>query len=228
MAARSTSRFKQKPAVPFGDFMLPILGVIALGIIIVGIKILWTPGSTKTAIVVQPRTTRQKAAAQPSGAGAQVPSANSGNNVSKRGALQDVTIVQPIQKSTSHREAEKNIPSINPAQRQEKAQPPAPARPEQNRNEEAAGSVKPQPVRGSIDSSVYVVQCGSYTTRASANSVVTSLKKSGYSAVVRRAEVNGKTFFRVIVAGGADRAEANEVAEVIKAAGHPVFVRHND
>lgn len=47
MAARSTSRFKQKPAVPFGDFMLPILGVVALGIVVVGIRLLWAPQSSE-------------------------------------------------------------------------------------------------------------------------------------------------------------------------------------
>lgn len=42
MASRSTNRFNQKTAIPFGDFMLPILGVIALGILVVGIRVFFS------------------------------------------------------------------------------------------------------------------------------------------------------------------------------------------
>lgn len=199
--------------------MLPILGVIALGIVIVGIKILWTPGAShKTAIVAQPR--QAQPAAKPAGD-------HGGSGAAEKQALSDVTFARPVQKSASHPESKGSAPSVRPAPKQDAPQPPT-QRAEPKKADPAPKSARTQPVRVTIDSSAFVVQCGSYTTRAAANSVVTSLKKTGYSAVVRRAEVNGKTFFRVIVAGGADRAEANEVAEAIKAAGHPVFVRPND
>ena len=45
--------------------------------------------------------------------------------------------------------------------------------------------------------------------------------------MVRQAEVRGKNYYRVIVAGGRDRAVADEIAKDIKAAGHPVLVRQN-
>ena len=244
MAARSTSRFKQKPAVPFGDFMLPILGVIALGIVVVGIRILWSPSLPKPAIIAQPRSVRKaaevktaevKAAAEPRAEKA-ADSAEEGT-VSKKETLRDVQIAQPVHRNAGRQAEEKRSVTERPSQGSASAvaqkDPPASSksasRAEQKKQEPVREAEKKPAVRGmTIDSSAYVVQCGSYTTRAAANAVVSSLKKTGHSAVVRKAEVNGKTYFRVIVAGGADRAQANEVAGVIKAAGHPVFVRQND
>ena len=96
------------------------------------------------------------------------------------------------------------------------------------KKEPSAGGRQTVVRAGSIDQSKFVVQCGSYTDRGAANSVVTSLQKIGYTAVVRKAEVRGKNYFRVIVAGGADRSLAGEIASNISAAGFPVLVRPND
>ena len=245
MAARSTSRFKQKPAVPFGDFMIPILGVIALGIVIVGIRLLWSPSLPKPAVTAQPKTTRNApviervAASSENTAGKEETapknsSAEEEGTVSKKVAVRDVLIAQPVQKnsgkaatdrvSVSDRSALQtndvviqNAPQRTPRTEPKKAEPP-------REPEKKPAAV----VRASADTSAFVVQCGSYTTRSAANSVVASLKKLGHNSVVRKAEVNGKTYFRVIVGGGADRTQADKVAAVIKAAGHPVFVRPND
>ena len=53
MPSRSTNRFKQKPALNFGDLMLPVLGIVFLAILIIGIKVLFFPAqASKTPIVV--------------------------------------------------------------------------------------------------------------------------------------------------------------------------------
>ena len=241
MAARSTSRFKQKPAVPFGDFMIPILGVIALGIVVVGIRLLWSPSLPKPAIIAQPKSARNAPVVQkvvvknetPASQEDVAPKTSSGEEgtVSKKVAVRDVLIAQPVQKASSGKAATDRLNAgdrpvlqvtggtIQNAPRTEPKKAEAPREVE-----------KKSPVvrAASAESSAFVVQCGSYTTRSAANSVVASLKKLGHNPVVRKADVNGKTYFRVIVGGGADRPQADKVAAVIKAAGHPVFVRPND
>lgn len=232
MAARSTNRFKQKPAVPFGDFMLPILGVIALGIVVVGLRILWSPSAPKATVIAQPRPSTAQAV-QKAETPAQDESSNAANDsaaLTKQEEVSDVVIAQPVRKDTGKTaNSESAAPAKNTAPKP--AQTPvtkvAPKKEQPQRSQPAAQ--KPTVIRaGSIDKSQLVVQCGSYSDRTAANSVVASLKKIGYTAVVRKADVRGKTYFRVIVAGGNDRAVANEIAKSIKEAGHPVLVRTND
>ncbi len=231
MAVRSTNRFKQKPAVPFGDFMLPILGVIALGIVVVGLRILWGPSSPKSNLIAQPRPADSQSTT------ANQETKNDAHAIvqelTKQEEVSDVVIAQPVQ-SEGEKTAE-STPQVSVSEN--KNPPPAPKAPVKKQAPQPVA--KPEPKKGpapkqtairagSIDKSQFVVQCGSYSELSSANSVVTSLKKIGLMAVVRKAEVRGKTYFRVIVAGGNDRAVANEVAKKVQEAGHPVLVRVND
>ena len=245
MAARSTSRFKQKPAVPFGDFMIPILGVIALGIVVVGIRLLWSPSVPNPAIIAQPKSTRnapvvERVSANNENAAGQEENASKSSSgeeegsVSKKVAVRDVLIAQPVQRNSGKAASDRlSVSDRSSAQadtpviqiQSQRAPRPEPKKAEVQREPEKKAPVV---ARASAESSAFVVQCGSYTTRSAANSVVASLKKLGHSPVVRKAEVNGKTYFRVIVDGGADRAQADKVAVGIKASGHPVFVRPND
>lgn len=215
--------------------MLPILGIIALGIVVVGIRILWGPSEPdKPTVVAQPRPSQsQDAAINVSGKS----TAGSQTSASDKETVSDVVIAQPVhrggrtQNSSSSAENVKNGGSSTSGEKNDAGQQRVVKVEPKNENTPSgsAGSGKSAIVRaGSIDKSQFVVQCGSYTERNAANSVVASLKKIGYSAVVRKAEVRGKTYYRVVVAGGSDRALANEIASYIKEAGYPVLVRTND
>ncbi|MDY3869318.1 MAG: SPOR domain-containing protein [Pyramidobacter sp.] len=211
MAARSTNRFKQKPAVPFGDFMLPILGVIALGIIIVGIRMLWAPNSPGGTRIELPQPGTSVTVSQPRPS-AEKRRENERPKVVKKEAVRDDVVAKPVVRQTAQRDQTSEQPH-----RVVKLQPVRTEQP-------------PQPLvvsGGRIDNSLFIVQCGSYTESSAASSVVTSLKAIGYSAVIRRAEVRGKIYYRVIVAGGRTRSVANEIAQRVKAAGYPVLVRQN-
>ena len=229
MAARSTNRFKQKPAVPFGDFMLPILGIVALGIVVMGIRILWGPSEAdKPTGVAQPRPAQSQDVSQ---SASEKSSSVPKSSASGKETVDDVIIAQPVrrggrtQSGSAGTESAKNTGSAagqkNDAGQQQvtKVEP---------KNDRSAGGKSAIVRAGSIDKSQFVVQCGSYTDRSAANSVVASLKKIGYTAVVRQAEVRGKNYFRVVVAGGSSRELADEIASNIKEAGYPVLVRPND
>ncbi|BDF78268.1 SPOR domain-containing protein [Pyramidobacter piscolens] len=229
MAARSTSRFKQKPAVPFGDFMLPILGVVALGIVVVGIRLLWAPNPPKPTVITQPRPIAQH---QSAGIVAGKKAGAEDGVVTKKEKIDNVIIAQPVQRKSDSRSQTENRPGTPSGEGGDNASQKSPSQPRAARVEPKKGDAAPGENRvvvrgGSIDKSLFIIQCGSYTDRAAANAVVSSLQKMGHSAVVRQAEVRGKNYYRVIVAGGRDRAVADEIAKDIKAAGHPVLVRQN-
>ncbi len=218
--------------------MLPILGVIALGIVVVGIRILWMPSAPKHAITAQPHAARPRGGTRDGAAEKSAAVKTDDEAVTRKEPLSDVVIAQPVQtpekKATSQKEAETGERRESPQKRvqTERPQQRPPSRPQTERNAPPPAvetpEEKPAFYTGSIEKSAFVVQCGSFSTRASADRSVASLKKTGCNPVVRKAEVNGKTVFRVIVAGGNDRATADEVARLIKKAGHPVFVRPND
>jgi|Go1ome_4_1110791.scaffolds.fasta_scaffold17615_3 DedD protein len=234
MAARSTSRFKQKPAVPFGDFMLPILGVIALGIVIVGIRILWAPSAPTSTRVPQPRPTQS--AQQVQSSSEKKPDAASAERlrVTKKEAVRDDVVAKPVERGAnqnpqpggSDKSGKKTVADKRPpkaAQQDQRENTVVRLQPKRVENSPSPAVVS----GGRIDNSLFIVQCGSYTESAAANSVVAALKNIGYTAVIRRAEVRGKTYYRVIVAGGRERGVADEIAKRVHAAGYPVLVRQN-
>lgn len=225
MAARSTSRFKQKPAVPFGDFMLPILGVVALGIVVVGIRLLWAPNPPKPTVITQPRPITQHQSAG-------IVGDKKDGVVTKKEKIDNVIIAQPVQRKSGGRSQSEDRPATTSGEGGENVSAKILSQPRAARVDPKKGDAAPGENRvvvrgGSIDKSLFIIQCGSYTDRAAANAVVSSLQKMGHSAVVRQAEVRGKNYYRVIVAGGRERAVADEIAKDIKAAGHPVLVRQN-
>lgn len=225
MAARLTSRFKQKPAVPFGDFMLPILGVVALGIVVVGIRLLWAPSPPKPTVVAQPRPIAQRQSVEST-------EEKDAGVVTKKEKIDNVIIAQPVQRKSGSRPQTENRSQAAGGEGGDASLPKSPSQSRAARVDSKKGDAAPGEKRavvrgGSIDKSLFIIQCGSYSDRTAANTVVSALQKMGHSAVVRQAEVRGRNYYRVIVAGGRERAVADEIAKDVKAAGYPVLVRQN-
>ena len=225
MPSRSTNRFKQKPALNFGDLMLPVLGIVFLAILIIGIKVLFFPAqASKTPIVVNsPARTVQPAPVhselpQQSAVQADVVPADARPLVAepatdKNG--QTAVAVAPVKTAPpAKKPAAKPAPAVRPAV---SAAPAPVARPAVS-----------APDRGAtIEKSNYLVQSGSFTDDKGASTVSAELKSKGYATVVRRAEVKGRTFFRVFVAGGSSAESAQAVADKLQSAGYPVLVVKN-
>jgi len=58
----------------------------------------------------------------------------------------------------------------------------------------------------------------------SATTLVSEVKKQGYTASVSRADSSGKTFHRVRVNAGGTREDANRLAAELERKGYPVSV----
>ena len=126
MAARSTSRFKQKPAVPFGDFMLPILGVVALGIVVVGIRLLWAPNPPKPTVITQPRPIAQH---QSAGIVAGKKAGAEDGVVTKKEKIDNVIIAQPVQRKSDSRSQTENRPGTPSGEGGDNASQKSPSQP---------------------------------------------------------------------------------------------------
>ena len=235
MAARSTSRFKRKPAVPFGDFMLPILGVIALGIVVMGIRMLWAPTASKTEIVPQPRVVQPAAPVQTTVAAQ--PEQETQAAVSSKEAVDDVVLAKP--ETVAAKTAQESRPNSRPAVKQSEkptAAKPAQQKPAQQKPKQQAAQPKTTPAQPkapavnknlNINKSQFIVQCGSFSDNDGANAAVAALRKIGYKPVVRKADVRGKNYYRVVVAGG-DREQAEAIeADIKQKTNFPTLVRSN-
>lgn len=239
--ARSTSKFKKKPAVPFGDFMLPILGVIALGIVVMGIRMLWSPSVPKSVIVPQPRVTQSHNAVQTPSAKAEVEeeTAEPAQDTSSKEEVSDVIVAHPKSESGKEvvaRPRPKNTTSEKSSGTQVVARPqPKPqtqSKPQQAaqpKQQPAVQKAQKEPINKNvnINKSQFIVQCGSFSDSVGANAAVSTLKKIGYVPVIRKVDVRGKTYYRVVVAGG-DREHAEAIqADIKQKTKFPTLVRSN-
>ncbi|MCL2684482.1 MAG: SPOR domain-containing protein, partial [Synergistaceae bacterium] len=68
------------------------------------------------------------------------------------------------------------------------------------------------------------VQIGAFVNGNSATTLVSEVKKQGYTASVSRADSSGKTFHRVRVNAGGTREDANRLAAELERKGYPVSV----
>ena len=106
----------------------------------------------------------------------------------------------------------------SPPQKTPKPQPPSQPEPQQK------PQPKPQPKPAPSANSKWGVQIGSFGGKDGAEAVKQQAAKAGYSSVISSAAVGGKTFFRVTVPAGNDRAGAENMAARLKNSGFPVLV----
>ena len=76
----------------------------------------------------------------------------------------------------------------------------------------------PEPTRGASDGMPsWVIQVASAATPEGAAQLESKLRSSGFAAFVEKADVNGKTYYRVRVGPEADRARAEQTAARLRA-----------
>lgn len=217
MSTRESRRLKEKRSIiPFGDIMLPVIGLAAVGLLIVGVKLFFLSGpkipeykpmiyanaQTKVPEALPPvkgavTVAESPPAASPPSAGKTVLAAPVGSKGA--GASQTATTVT--------------------AKTSPVAAPPSAA------SQKTKASPQPTPKPASTPAnSKWGVQIGSFGAKNSAETVKQQAAKAGYTAVVTSAVVNGKTYFRVTVPAGNDRNSANNLAKNLEKAGFPVFV----
>ncbi len=206
--------------IPFGDIMLPVIGLVAVGLLIVGVKLFFLSGpKTQGYYPISPSVPAQESQQNP----------QRGNTVAEaphQPPEKKTVLAAPV--GSKHPSA---APLSSPAGTKESpvASPPPPAARPTKKNPPAppakpAQQPVPQLPAPAAASSRWGVQIGSFTAKDGAETVRQQAAKAGYSSVVTSALVSGKRYFRVTVPAGNDRKQADNLAERLKKSGFPVFV----
>ncbi|MDR0653046.1 MAG: SPOR domain-containing protein [Synergistaceae bacterium] len=218
---RSRITKRKGSGITFGHFALPVAAVVALGLLFVGIKLFFlTPsnhGATEIAHIEMPVFSEEPAAITDEPdfmlAGSDpeiiVPEKLEMENVS-------VVLAGPLTQSgkptgtssetSGQAQAAKNT--------QKRAAPAA-----------VAKTARPTPAAAASNANAkWGVQVGAFVNEGSASTLVSEIKKQGYSASVSKGNLSGKTFHRVRVGAGNSREDANKLAAELSEKGYPVSI----
>ena len=194
----------KKPIFSFGQIMIPLVGLVAIGLLYLGVKMFFfAPVKTISNQAGAPDIVAQPAPSV-SGESAKTPTV----------AAPSVPIEEPSLDS-------KNVIAVpsteSPARSAEKVT-----------KGEVAGAQAPQPsVKVSQPSEGgWGVQVGSFTEKWRADEVKKKLESAGYANRVRiiEATVNGKLYYRVQVYAGTETSDAKELEKKLKDMDLPTLV----
>lgn len=250
MALRESKRHRDKrPFMPFGDMMLPVIGFVAVGLLVAGIKLFFLSGP-------KPRAYEAVAVAEQKNSIALSPTQAFRNEKTEK----EVSVSLPSTLASATPAEKKNIILAVPATGNTRGESDSAVKVEDNKKEFIArtkdsktssgkkrASTKPAPevkkktpevkeplktshnaasntTENSPSSSSWGIQVGSFTEKNVADSVMGKLKKKGYSVTVTSAVVHEKKYYRVIVIEGKDKNKAEAVAQTLTREGYPVLV----
>lgn len=217
MSARENRRQRdKKPMLPFGDLMLPIIGLIAVGLLIVGIKFFFLSGPVREAhkpVIAQettntttPTSSTPSPVAEPSNTAI---SAQPSPEPSQQGSSGKITTAGPV---VSQEAPTQIAPST------EAAAPVSGS--SQSIAVPSTKDIKP----ASAQEGQWGVQIGSFKNAEAAEGVKQKVTKQGYTAFVSKAVVKNAIYYRVTVTGNNSRDEAETQASRLKQAGYPVLI----
>jgi cell division protein FtsN len=196
--------------------MLPVIGLVAVGLLIVGVKLFFLSGDRTKPYTPLPVETNVSG--------------------SPRTPVATAPGIKPVEPSVEASPQSLLAIPVSPGKKTESgvkvespvASPPQPKPAETARTAEpvrtpAIPSPPATPSPAPADSR-WGVQIGSFTTRASAETVRQQAAQKGFTAAISSAQVSGKTYFRVTVPAGNNRSEAVALSQRLTKAGFPVFV----
>ena len=122
-------------------------------------------------------------------------------------------VAEPAPRAVTRPPAARSTVVEKPVQPQKPAQPPKPVQPP--KKEPVKEPVAEPPARAEGTSS-WVVQVSSLGSSEAADALAGKLKQSGFSAFVEKADVGGKTYYRVRVGPDGDRANAERTAAMLR------------
>ena len=216
MSRRTTNRrgIKKRSILPsFGDIVLPIVGVAALGLLILGGRQFFvngmksSPGITSTqAYADSPAIMAERERQLP--AAAKITEPSSDLTAADKASRENTVLAM------ADNPAAPAIADVKPAVSQpSKPQPPAPAKKPET-------SSKPAPLKPSKlpESKQWRVQTGAYDSREGAEKAVKKIKSAGFKARVYQNPAS--KYFKVWVVAGESKYQAGLVVDAMKKLGY--------
>lgn len=229
MNDRRTRRFKERRSMfPFGQLMLPVIGVVAIGLLVIGIKLFFFPSSDTSVVMVIPeKASEHSISKQPLSSPKTVSSSEGDTDIAQPVATS--TKVEPVQSAKAQpvlavpvTEKTTAAPRIEPSPEKTPAAVKADKKSPEPASVHKAKEVSP-PKKQDIKSA-WGVQIGAFTAKAAANSVLAKISAQGLVGELNQAQVNGKVFYRVRVPSGNSRESAITLAQKLKDKGYPTLI----
>jgi len=220
---------------PFGEIMLPVIGLVALGLLIIAVKMFFIPSGEEKTYGNMPQEVIEKEVNDDETEVVQVVKDESRisleENSQKQGreamsnskndkAIEN-TIAVPVEEGTNV--SKKDNVAINSGEG-EKSDSSQPAKPENVLDSPEVSNEVKGDLAKSADSR-WGVQIGSFTDANAARLLSSKAKKTGYSVRIEEAVINGTKYHRVIISAGSTKAEASDIQDKLKQQGYPTFLK---
>lgn len=216
---RSRRNRTRRPSFGFGHFMLPIVGLVAVGILVLGIRMFFFP-SPKGEIT--PPGVEGVQATSPTGDQPGKPvdttSAGSGGEVVAVPEGSAPTALPPVPKAKDVQPK----PEVKPVV--PKIKPPAPLTAGAASTTAKPAAVQAKPTVEANAKEAWNVQVGAFKDRSNAENLVKKLKQEGFPARLIEAKAGEAILFKVLVQSGTERASAETLAKTLGEKGYPVLV----
>lgn len=230
MSLRESRRMKERRMIiPFGDIMLPVIGLVAVGLLIVGTKLFFFSDDRggPRYVPTQQAEMRQERESPPSSPitkTEEIAEKSPGVLAVPLGAPEKTTVAAPApaQKKEPIQKKEP-VSQPKPTDTPVKKAPQPKAVPVTEPKKTTTVQTKASPSPTPSAQSTWGVQIGSFSTSDGAETVSAEAKKKGYSTLITSAEVNGKTFYRVTVPAGMNKSDADGLSRKLEKDGFPVL-----
>lgn len=232
---RKTRNYKEKSSMlAFGHMMLPLSILIAVGLLFLGIKLFFGSTSEPDGVEITPSAAvmeRTDALAQQNTSAEAVygtddnidpvDTASVGSQQAANG--EQITLASPV--SPTNTSSGTNT-SSQQTQKTQAAKPTSSTNATPARTSNNTSAAKPTAAR-TQQTGAFGVQIGAFTKKEGAESVVKDAARQGYKATISSAVSSGKTFYRVRVAAGNTRGDAERLAAELEKKGFPVSIVKN-
>lgn len=213
MMKRDRQKEKKQSTFSFGQIMVPLIGLVAIGLLYLGIKMFFfAPVKTLSEQATVPNVIDQPATPKSE----EKPQVSTASKVAKPSVPIEEPSLRPennvIATPSSRASTDSSTAAVQESQTVAKPQP--------------TQTQTSQPSDRQISEGGWGVQVGSFAEKWRAEDVKNKLETSGYQNKVRITEavVNGKRYYRVQVYAGKDNSDAKELEKNLKAMNLPTLI----
>ncbi|MCF7934813.1 MAG: SPOR domain-containing protein [Synergistales bacterium] len=211
----------KRPMFAFGQLMLPIVGIVAIGLLIVGVKLFFLPTSSDGGPDHSPGTQQQT-------------TAGSGQDVT---ATPAVTMEEESQGPSQSGGDDAGAPANGQTEHDTDGGDDIVAVPVGDEPDAGAGggtggstgdqgaADATQEDQGSTpQNGTWGVQIGAFKTNEQAKNVAREARSEGFSTRIMSAVVNGTQYYRVRVVAGDSREESRQIETRLQELGYPTLI----
>lgn len=202
--------------VAFGHLMLPVVGIIAIGLLVVGVKLFFLvpPPEEPSAIsmampTVSPTPSSSLQAALPDLRPSEDHSSALSGNIKEPGRIVAVPLGTFSGTATGLKKPEERL--LTPTPRVLIG------------GKTLSGTLSADTTR-SVAEARWGIQIGAFTERLQADHLKEQALRQGYLVVVTEAHIKGKMYYRVRVVGGKNRSDAETLRGKLQQQGYPTIL----